>query len=360
MQQQVESGAVVGAPVRAQAQRRYPVVFTASAPEYFRIWIVNLALTVITLGIYSAWAKVRRKRYFYGHTLIDGDGFEYRGNPVAILKGRVVALALLAIYSLAGRLPDLLHWALLATAALALPWLALRSFAFNARNSAWRNVAFRFDGSYRDALIAIVGYGVLVPLSAFLLYPLWKAKTLRFAWRHHGLGTTRFAMPEITGALFWIYIKAAGLVLPLLIVALVVSVSLGWLSVQRPSAASGVAMSVIVGLAMLLAVYLPLFAYVRARTANLVMNGLALGPLRFESRQGAREVAWLYLSNAGAIALTLGLAVPWAVVRAMRYRASRLAVVASGSPAEFAAAESEKVGATGGEVMDLLDFDIGV
>ncbi len=38
--------------------------FTGDGREYFRIWIVNVSLTVITLGIYSAWAKVRRMRYF--------------------------------------------------------------------------------------------------------------------------------------------------------------------------------------------------------------------------------------------------------------------------------------------------------
>ena len=36
--------------------------FTGKAGEYFRIWIVNVCLSVVTLGIYSAWAKVRRKR----------------------------------------------------------------------------------------------------------------------------------------------------------------------------------------------------------------------------------------------------------------------------------------------------------
>ena len=30
--------------------------FTGKTGEYFRIWIVNLALTILTLGIYSAWA----------------------------------------------------------------------------------------------------------------------------------------------------------------------------------------------------------------------------------------------------------------------------------------------------------------
>ena len=73
-------------------ETRSPVQFTASAGEYFRIWIVNLALTILTLGIYSAWAKVRKKRYFYGHTLIEGDSFDYRANPLSILKGRIIAV----------------------------------------------------------------------------------------------------------------------------------------------------------------------------------------------------------------------------------------------------------------------------
>ena len=52
-----------------------PFRFTGSGGEYFRIWIVNLLLSVLTLGIYSAWAKVRRLRYFYGHTSVDGGAF---------------------------------------------------------------------------------------------------------------------------------------------------------------------------------------------------------------------------------------------------------------------------------------------
>ena len=39
-----------------------PLAFHGSARDYFRIWIVNLCLTLLTLGIFSAWAKVRKKR----------------------------------------------------------------------------------------------------------------------------------------------------------------------------------------------------------------------------------------------------------------------------------------------------------
>jgi uncharacterized membrane protein YjgN (DUF898 family) len=51
--------------------------FRGSAGEFFRIWIVNVALILITLGIYSAWAKVRTRRYFYGNTFVAGNAFDY-------------------------------------------------------------------------------------------------------------------------------------------------------------------------------------------------------------------------------------------------------------------------------------------
>ena len=79
------------------ADQETPVVFTGKAGEYFGIWIVNLLLSIVTLGIYSAWAKVRRKKYFYNNTLIDGVGFDYHANPIAILKGRVIAFVLFVL-----------------------------------------------------------------------------------------------------------------------------------------------------------------------------------------------------------------------------------------------------------------------
>src|SRR5665213_1214024 len=115
--------------------KEYPLEFTATAGEYFRIWIVNLALSVATLGIYSAWAKVRRKRYFHGCTHIDGDSFEYRGRPIPILKGRILAVAV------AGTVYAVLHFtplwfpAVLLAAVFVVPLLLVRSFAFNAHNT---------------------------------------------------------------------------------------------------------------------------------------------------------------------------------------------------------------------------------
>ena len=77
---------------------RIPFKFHGDGGEFFRIWIVNIVLTILTLGIYSAWAKVRTKRYFYGNTELAGDRFDYLGDPLAILRGRIIAIVLLLFY----------------------------------------------------------------------------------------------------------------------------------------------------------------------------------------------------------------------------------------------------------------------
>ena len=74
--------------------RHEPFTFTGTEREYFGIWIVNVLLTIVTLGIYSAWAKVRRNRYFYGNTQLAGGAFDYHAPPLRILIGRIIVLVI--------------------------------------------------------------------------------------------------------------------------------------------------------------------------------------------------------------------------------------------------------------------------
>jgi uncharacterized membrane protein YjgN (DUF898 family) len=107
---------------------------------YFRIWIVNLALTIVTLGVYSAWAKVRRLQYFYRHTRLAGSGFDYHGDPIAILKGRMVGLVLFGLYAAIGYVQFWVAVAILAALALVMPWLVSRSLKFRLHNSSYRGI----------------------------------------------------------------------------------------------------------------------------------------------------------------------------------------------------------------------------
>jgi uncharacterized membrane protein YjgN (DUF898 family) len=112
-----------------------PVSFTGTGGEYFRIWITNTFLSIITLGIYSAWAKVRRTRYFYGNTRLAGASFDYHGQPKAILKGRAVALVMLIAYQVFSDMQGVLAGLLVLLLVAAFPWLMWKSLQFKLYNS---------------------------------------------------------------------------------------------------------------------------------------------------------------------------------------------------------------------------------
>ena len=121
--------------------------------EYFRIWIVNILLSVLTLGIYSAWAKVRNKQYFYGNTELDGASFTYDAQPIKILKGRMIALGFIALLSFISTVNPLLGILIPLAFIPMTPFFIQRSLLFNARYSSYRNVRFGFTGSFKDAML---------------------------------------------------------------------------------------------------------------------------------------------------------------------------------------------------------------
>ncbi|MDX5377776.1 MAG: DUF898 domain-containing protein, partial [Halomonas sp.] len=134
--------------------------FSGNGFEFFRIWIVNILLGIVTLGIYSAWAKVRTLRYFYGNTRLDGASFEYLAEPLQILKGRLVAFGLLLLYMLVDQFIPLIGAVLMLLFFCAFPWIMVRGLAFRNYYSAWRGVRFGFDGRIGEAY------------KVFLLWPL--------------------------------------------------------------------------------------------------------------------------------------------------------------------------------------------
>lgn len=124
------------------AQHR--VQFHGKAGEYFAIWLVNGLLTIITLGIYSAWATVRRRRYFYGNAEINGDRFDYHAQPIQILKGRLLVIAgIVLFYIVLAMSPTLGTILALAFAAL-IPIIVIRNWRYDAIMSSYRGIRFNY------------------------------------------------------------------------------------------------------------------------------------------------------------------------------------------------------------------------
>lgn len=64
-----------------------PTEFTGSGSKYFRIWIVNLRLMFVTLGICHHLAKVRWLSYSHANTLVGGEPLGFHADPKKMLKG---------------------------------------------------------------------------------------------------------------------------------------------------------------------------------------------------------------------------------------------------------------------------------
>ena len=338
--------------------------FSGKGSEYFRIWIVNLALTLITLGIYSAWAKVRRLQYFYRHTSLGGSSFDYHGDPKAILKGRIIAVALLLIYNVAGHVDPI--WGLVAFVVLliVLPWLIQRSLQFKLHNSSYRGLRFSFGGStgqaYKNFLLwPLAGYFTLG-----LLMPLAHQRIKAYQHGSSRYGTEPFLFSARLKQFYSIYLKMLGFIL-LIVLAGVAVASISGVFAMLPNTAAGpqsqqkmMGIGIMIALGFYFLAFLFIGPWFSARTQNLVWNHTALGENPLSSNVRARGLFALYLSNFIAIILTLGLFKPFADIRLARYRLEHLAMHPQRALDEISAGPSQATSATGQESADLFDFDI--
>ncbi|HEX8885698.1 MAG TPA: YjgN family protein [Noviherbaspirillum sp.] len=337
-----------------------PVSFTGTGAEYFRIWITNTFLSIITLGIYSAWAKVRRTRYFYGNTRLAGATFDYHGEPKAILKGRTVALVLLIAYQVFSEMQGLLAGALALLLIAALPWLIWKSLQFRLYNTSYRGIRFGFGGSTAGAYIAYLLWPVISSLTALLLAPMAHQRVKRFQHSESRYGATSFSFDASVKRFYLLYLKAflvfvaGGIVLGLLFGSLLAAF-------YRHSAAQAESFrGALVFMAGVYAWGMLMYPAFNAMLQNLVWNHTAIGPHRFESRVALGRVAFIALTNLLAIICTLGLYMPFAKMRMMKYRLESVALLADGSLDDFVADAQARAGATGEGVADLLDFDLSL
>ena len=154
------------APTSHTGPQGLAIEFTGSGSEYFRIWIVNLLLTIVTLGFYFPFAKARRLRYFHGNTLVGGHALGFHGDPWKMLRGYVLMLVFGAAYLGAGEISPLAG--AVAGVAFALLWPALwqSSLRFRLANTSWRGLRLRFSGSLGGAYAALMP--LLVPVAVIV------------------------------------------------------------------------------------------------------------------------------------------------------------------------------------------------
>ncbi|SDW73323.1 YjgN family protein [Litoreibacter albidus] len=342
-----------------------PFEFTGNAKEWFGIWIVNLLLSIVTLGIYSAWAKVRTKKYFHNHTYVEGRNFDYHATGKQILIGRLIVIAAVVVFQIITAILPALGLILLIGLLFAYPWLIVRSMIFNARMTSFSNVRFGFVGTVGQAFMTFLVYPLLMALTLYTTFPIWDRAMKRFSIDNHKLGQAKFKMDAALGPFYKAFLVAiAWIIVTGLIGVLLTGFNFAEFAYAMESMDNDPGQgAAIVGLFYLLffIAFLPAAFIYQAMTRNVVYNNTTLeGGHRFASNVTAPQLLWLAVTNMIVVVFTLFLMLPWAQVRMSRYLASHTGFIPGGSMDDFVTQQQEAGGAIGDAYTDLEGIDVGL
>ncbi len=303
--------------------------------ELFGLLLVNALLTIITLGIYSFWAKNKVREFHYGHTEMDGDRFAYHGTGGELLRGYLKAMGVIfviilvygAISALIGR-PESANPVvqIVVSVALYINFFLLMAVAINGARryrlsrSSWRGIRFSFHGRVRD-FVAMMVRGTLLSILTLGFYTPWFQNERRaFFVNHARFGSEEFTYQGDAKELFGEFIKALLLTIPTL--------GLYW-------------------------IWYMAFQH-RYFWSHTYMRGA-----RFQSTVTGGAVFKLTFTNLLLVIFTLGIGTPWAIARTHVFWCDNVFLVGT---MDWAAIQqrAQDATATAEGLAEGLDLDVGI
>ncbi|HEX9758767.1 MAG TPA: YjgN family protein [Nitrospiria bacterium] len=293
------------------------------------IHVVNFFLTLITLGIYSFWGKVKIRNYQWGQTELEGDRFAYHGTGKELLTGFFKASLLYigagALIEVSSRLPGgkPVEFAIILFAAFMMLTLVtiamIGPWRYRLSRTSWRGIRFSFRGSLQDFAKIYIGGLFLMVITLGLYYPFLQTKIFGFKMSNACFGNKKFSFDGKGKDLFGSFLLTVLLLIP--------TFGLYWF-------------------------------WFKAKMRRYLYNHTAFGPARLKSTVTGGGLLWLTLTNGLLLIFTLGFAWSWVLVRTIQFNYTYLSLE---GPLNLASIQQEAKGATAmGEGLEsILDLDSG-
>lgn len=395
----------------------HPLEFTGSGGEYFRVWIVNVLLSVITLGFYTPWARRRTAQYFYSHTQVADSPLEFTAPQGKMVKGFVLLVLITLAYNIAANTGQDTAVALflLAGAALA-PFIWASAMRFRLGATRWRGLRLQFTASWKEVYIAswpvfalaLVWFGVFFGLQmlspelsdvlqaaeeeirkprmpaftpamgGLLVLGLvltvlcfirleYNYKSLLVRRAHLGAEPGRWKPVYMDFVKVWLATVAVFIVCVVLISVLVSVLAGGSLALAAAASKQlGLWMFVILMVAIVAGVFLlflasaPARAYREARMFQLMWNNIGVGQIaRFKCDLRSTGYVWLRLKNMLLTLCTLGLYRPFARVSEYRMKVESVTAYVKGGVEQVAGRMvRQQQGGLGDALADAAGLDL--
>jgi uncharacterized membrane protein YjgN (DUF898 family) len=368
----------VGSPrARGLAMHSERLRFHGQGAEYFRIWVVHLFLTLVTLGVYSAWAKVRKARWFAQHTSLGGDRFDYHGEPWRVLVGRLMALVLVLVWSVGFDVSPWLGLIVLAVFCVIGPLLFASAQRFRLANTSWRGLRFGFDVPRRKVYMVCVPLLLLwtagsvlqslgiegawigaVGLAVLAVFPWAHARLKQMQHEHANWGDLRFGFDAAGPEFYGLYAKAIALAIVGAMFTLPVFL---FVAGARDGSMSSVAKGVVVGIVTVVLMWMMAWPYFAARMQQIVWAHTRLGAVSFRGEMKGAKLWRLVVVQTLLTVITFGLYWPFAAVAIARYRVESIIVETPDplSRIEADALQQDGPRATGDAAADFFGLDLG-
>jgi uncharacterized membrane protein YjgN (DUF898 family) len=316
-----------GAP--ATVESSWTFRFAGRGGTLLGIYLLNLIGIVVTLGIYTFWAKVRVRRYVFGQVDVAGERLEYHGLGGELLRGSLKAALVfglpLAVVRVVPRIVDVGVTGAVATwilsslfVAIFLPVARVGARRYRLSRTSWRGIRFSFVGQPGPYVrIFLQGWGLTL-LTLGIYYPVYAVRSHGYLVARSTFGSAPFDFDGDGRALLLDWVYALLLTLPTL------GLVWFWFGARRS-------------------------AYLWAHTT--------LSGARFGFAVTGGQLLRLWLGNAALLVLSLGLAYPWTVVRNARFTCARLSLDGGLDVAAIRAAPVA-ANATGEGLLGLLEADL--
>ena len=199
--------------------------FHGTGGSLFEIQAVNILLTLVTLGIYSFWARVRVRKYLLSQTEFEGDRFAYHGTGKEVLIGFLKAMLVfglpIGVLTVVRDVLDVGDASKITAAILIycilmvfIPFAMVSTRRYRLSRISWRGIRFSFRGRVTDFIKLFIGGSLLTVITLTLYYPIFVTKRYAFMVSHSYFGNQKFHFDGQGRDLFWSYLLAL-LLLPL-------------------------------------------------------------------------------------------------------------------------------------------------
>jgi uncharacterized membrane protein YjgN (DUF898 family) len=300
------------------------------AGELFGIFLINVVLSILTLGIYSFWGKTRLRRYMWSQTNLADEPLEYTGTGGELFKSFlfvffVILLPLGLVFIVISVVVGMVHpeYQDVANIPFYLVFLFLigiaqyRALNYRLSRSQWRGIRGGLGGSTWDYAVAAFAYRVLTFASLGLAAPLLHVRLANLAYDNIWLGDRKIEFEAHAQTIYRTYLIAWLLALPTLFLSIL------WYHVT-------------------------LYRYFASR--------FQWGGLRFRFTASTGQLIGLVVPNLLIMLVTLTLGRPLVWLRSVRFICRHIEIDGA---ADFAAiAQSEQRAPVSGEgLLDALDLD---